>query len=774
VAVDHAPNSTSGDGAGKTRVAIIGGGPAALAAAFELTATPELAARHEITIYQPGWRLGGKCASGRNKAVGSRIEEHGLHVWFGCYDNAFSIIRRCYAERARLRGSKGKRAMSTWRQAFKPCHEVVVWERGEDWRAHALRFPPTPGVPGAERHRELSDVLRDVLGWIDVRLRELISDDPEVGDAAEDAPRLASGLLERACQAVEVEFERVEHLGVWHLVETAARLAERHLEREGRGLAADAAEDLDLCVNLLGQLAEWVAEHFAVRLPGHPDLQFVARTVDMALAAVRGILVDRLMFRGFDAINDWEFGAWLAHHGARVDTEDPEQNSAFLRGVYDGSFAFLGGDPRQPNMAAGRALQGAIRCLFHYNGAVLWRMQAGMGDTVIAPLYEVLSKRDVRFAFFHAAAEVRSSDDGKRVEEIDVIQQVAMRDGDYSPLIDVEFAGKPLPCWPDRPIFKQLVGGRAKRVRAGDFEHAVDPLGTGERTTLKADRDFDVAILAVPPPVQKEICAPLRQASTRYDAMLRGVKTVITQAAQLWLDRTPEQLGWEWDSNSLMSMYVEPIDTYCDMSHLLRGERWPRDRVHHVAYFCGVIGEEDVGDVQRFVGDFLVNDVARFWPKVATEPDGTGFDWARLVAPDELEGPARLSAQYLRTNHQASEQYVLTAAGTVDTRLWPHDRCFENLVFAGDWTRNGFDAGCVEGAMTSGMLAAQAICGHPKDSAIAGLNGPAGFPNGPGPSGEDGGRGRDASLLGLVEHGVEQVVGVLLWGARGVVRRIWP
>ena len=36
----------------------------AIAAAFELTATPELRARHHVTVYQPGWRLGGKCASG--------------------------------------------------------------------------------------------------------------------------------------------------------------------------------------------------------------------------------------------------------------------------------------------------------------------------------------------------------------------------------------------------------------------------------------------------------------------------------------------------------------------------------------------------------------------------------------------------------------------------------------------------------------------------------------------------------------------------------------
>ena len=48
-----------------------------------------------------GWRLGGKGASGRNAAHGSRIEEHGLHIWFGFYDNAFLTMRQCYEELAR-------------------------------------------------------------------------------------------------------------------------------------------------------------------------------------------------------------------------------------------------------------------------------------------------------------------------------------------------------------------------------------------------------------------------------------------------------------------------------------------------------------------------------------------------------------------------------------------------------------------------------------------------------------------------------------------------
>ena len=71
------------------RIAIIGGGMAGLAAAWRLS--EELGAGAEITVYEQGWQLGGKGASGRG--VHGRIEEHGLHVWLGYYDNAFRLIR---------------------------------------------------------------------------------------------------------------------------------------------------------------------------------------------------------------------------------------------------------------------------------------------------------------------------------------------------------------------------------------------------------------------------------------------------------------------------------------------------------------------------------------------------------------------------------------------------------------------------------------------------------------------------------------------------------
>src|SRR5258706_10195304 len=80
---------------GPTKVAIIGGGCAGLTTAFELT-RPELDGRYAVTVYQMGWRLGGKGASGRGPC--GRIEEHGLHLWMGYYENAFRLMREGYEE----------------------------------------------------------------------------------------------------------------------------------------------------------------------------------------------------------------------------------------------------------------------------------------------------------------------------------------------------------------------------------------------------------------------------------------------------------------------------------------------------------------------------------------------------------------------------------------------------------------------------------------------------------------------------------------------------
>lgn len=63
------------------KIAILGGGVGAMTAPYWLTNPTQDGppADHDITVYQLGWRLGGKGAAGRNADAGDRIEEHGLH-----------------------------------------------------------------------------------------------------------------------------------------------------------------------------------------------------------------------------------------------------------------------------------------------------------------------------------------------------------------------------------------------------------------------------------------------------------------------------------------------------------------------------------------------------------------------------------------------------------------------------------------------------------------------------------------------------------------------
>jgi uncharacterized protein with NAD-binding domain and iron-sulfur cluster len=46
---------------------------------------------------------------------------------------------------------------------------------------------------------------------------------------------------------------------------------------------------------------------------------------------------------------------------------------------------------------------------------------------------------------------------------------------------------------------------------------------------------------------------------------------------------------------------------------------------------------------------------------------------------------------------------------TVAARISPDDTGFANLSVAGDWVRNGIDCGCVESAVTGGLVAAQSV-----------------------------------------------------------------
>ncbi|XYH94956.1 NAD(P)-binding protein [Sorangium sp. So ce1128] len=130
----------------RKKIVILGGGIAALTAAFELSSAPDWKERYAITVYQVGHRLGGKGASGRNQKKHDRIEEHGLHLYYGFYDNAFHVMRRCYEELGRPAGAP----LATLEEAFKP-HSLVVFEEQHQgaWQHQPLLFPRNAEAPGS-------------------------------------------------------------------------------------------------------------------------------------------------------------------------------------------------------------------------------------------------------------------------------------------------------------------------------------------------------------------------------------------------------------------------------------------------------------------------------------------------------------------------------------------------------------------------------------------------------------------------------------------------
>src|SRR5688500_9924414 len=127
------------------RVAILGGGMAGLAAAWRLSEPGREAT--EVTVYQRGWRLGGKGASSRG--IHGRIEEHGLHVWLGYYDNAFRLMRQVYEQLDRPATAPGCPILS-WRDAIVPAGRVGVADaaHGGSSSPWVAAFTGDPGEPG--------------------------------------------------------------------------------------------------------------------------------------------------------------------------------------------------------------------------------------------------------------------------------------------------------------------------------------------------------------------------------------------------------------------------------------------------------------------------------------------------------------------------------------------------------------------------------------------------------------------------------------------------
>lgn len=395
------------------RAIVLGGGVAGTSAAVEL-------ARQDVSveILQMGWRLGGKGASGRNQKHRHRIEEHGLHVWFGFYRNAFDSLRLSYErasemDRTRIKDVCGARSGKKL-QPYPPFTETALpsishgfvgsaligvteqhhdrfepWlvnfpvHPGHPWEVDATRSPQSPfdlarsGLKFARRYLESIGVAgpdpSNIERWVSAR------------SADEDGKSHAGRVLADAARLLDGGEPSVLWLYVAHeVVETLSTdvfgrdtLAQSVMSR----LLAGAQRAMRSSIN-----DAIAAEDGSTRRAW--------QMVDLMSAIVRGLFVDGVVTasRRLEDLDEEDFRDWLDRHGA---SELARSSDVIRAVVYDLAFGYRDGDANQPKVGAGTALRGLGYMFFDFDGHLMYKMRGAMGDVVFVPQFLELTHRHV-------------------------------------------------------------------------------------------------------------------------------------------------------------------------------------------------------------------------------------------------------------------------------------------------------------------------------------------------------------------------------------------
>ncbi len=743
----------------KTRIAVLGAGPSALVAAFRITEEPDWSDKYEITVYQQGWRVGGKCATGRDLDKHLRVYEHGIHGFLGCYFNALTVMEKVFD----ALGRDPKHPVPDFEHAFLGGSGVIRYEmvdgKMKKWPIYAP--PRWWGLEAADGTPPSHSALMKLAPKV-ARMEDYI----------EGMIRLGMGYMMQSYAKTFRNLATYAYIlktgtpvragGMKHPVTPDAQTLDTRL--------ADGAEELntrlfDLIVRAgaaakdkdIAKVGAVFREGFTylmtiVKAGGGANeserdrLRRLALVLDFVATILIGIVKDEVIFKGFVAVDDLDHVAWLRKHGANPATI----NSPLTSSTPNITYQYPSGDSiREPVMAAGAYLHWTMMT-FTYLGEFIQLFDAGSGETLIAPLHEILEKRGVKFAFFHTITDIRA-DKTMEIAEVDVDVQATVTKGEfaYAPYVEVPRKKKlgwseGLKCWPDRPLYAQLREGKALEASGADLESFWCDWAPVGRKTLKRGEDFDKVILGISVGALPYLTGDLAKRHKPWRDMLKHARTVATQAMQVWLNKTPWELGWngytnEYDGYMLSANFMTQPNGQGDFTKYIKYENWPEDHTPaSLILLCGTIpfyheidGTEGAAFPRQITeqvkhqsiqflqatGGFMLPGATVAEQKGYGDPFSFDFDLFHPVHPEvkgkEKRGAARFDDQYWRVNINPSDNYVSTPPGSTKYRLKASETGFANLSIAGDWTYNGLNVGSMEGSVRSGLLAAEAILGIP-------------------------------------------------------------
>lgn len=708
----------------RKRIAIVGAGPAGLSAAYHLTdpaTNPDWRERYEVDVYQLGWRVGGKGATGRNPDACERIQEHGIHLFGSNYFNSFRMLKACYDE---LQWDDHDR-FRTFEEAFRPS--TFTWGMdylGGMWHGSAGHFPETDSTPWeGSADPDPALIVQAVLSMLNERLDEVVSRQPGPGGAG--LRRLINGVK----RWLGSRFHRfVYRIGL-------------HLWQEATEPLPPGHERHVLVLELL-QFGKELFEWWAALEPLDPERHSKFVGLDLAVTALRGIVADDVLTRGIDAIDGTNYRDWLATHGASETT----LRASALQSIPNTALSYEHGDTTKiPSMSAATFVTFALRALVG-KGPGGWFFAQGTGETIMKPLYRLLVQRGVRFHFFHKLAEVVPHSELMTIDALDFDVQATVEGGSdaYRPLRRLDRSGELV--WPDRPIFDQLLEGDAIRDGGFDLESWWTAWAPVSRRRLVRGVDFDHVVLATPVATLPHVAPALLDhpvAGERWRRMTERIKTAATQSVQLWVDTATSDLGWAAPPGPtdryVGATFGQDLTCFCDFSDLVAEECWPEDNTPQgLIYLIGALPDPDevpsfddhsypdrrLEQVKWTTAQYL-RTIGPLLPGSARSPiDPRSFDFDLLVPFDGRRGRGvnQIASQYFKVNIDPNERYTLSVAGTVTDRPEAWESGFTNLALAGDWIYNGYNVGSFEAAVMGGKLACLALTGRPHYTNVWGYN----------------------------------------------------
>ncbi len=719
----------------KKKIAILGSGMSSLTTAYELSSYKDWQDHYDITIYQMGWRLGGKTATGRGP--NERIQEHGIHIAQGWYENAFRLIQDSYKE-CEQHNLMPDSPFKSWEDGFDREDTTLLTHfdpKTNQWIKKNIIFPSNEYIPGQGGPLPFSAIIHKAVGLI---VEILFGTDPNKDSlmkmASESAKQIKPPEHHTLWASFKSKFEAFvkdklfKHEGekllnyLAELVQSLTQDDHDHTQRKDHHTMIK--ELLDLLSNWVAKLVDSIADH-------NEYFYWLAVFIEFGLVNMKGTFEDvynpETHELDYERINDLDYRDWLKNHGA----SERLLSSAMVRFLYTGTFHNLTGADQQGYLAAGVGLHFLTNSA-GYKGSFVWKFKAGTADTMITPIYLALKNRGIKFKFFHKVEQVHYSDSGD-IEKVSMVEQVTLKNDTYHPTYKL----KGLDVWPGEPLYDQIDDQQAKALREGqyDLEEAWCGWKNVGKVSLEKGKDFDYVVLGIPIDVlggDEGICKEIIANNKAWQNMYTHVKSIPTMSMQLWIKPTLKELGmnlpdWGFPKGSLPNLvtYADPQYSFIDMSQVMPYEDWKDDKPGVLIYYTGSFLDPEVippysdheyphdqlERIMRVSEQWLRDKMGWFFPNATTleYPEGMKLSVIHDFSKKAKTDYGRLKTQFFRANVNPTDRYTLSLPGSNKYRLKASESGFENLIITGDWINFGVNVGYYEGAIIAGLQAGQVV-----------------------------------------------------------------